>query len=344
MACVSGRCVADANHQASRAACVPGDQTNGDAACLIQSQGVCVPDSAGAATGHCEGGTFGSSIAGVPISGWNILNLANFFATRDNFRQQVISNGQFIRVLEDSTNTGLGARSLQIDPSRISYGGQSLGGILGTISMAYAPEVGNVMLNVPGADLPLILLTSPSFDKQKQGFLAALASQGIEQNSPLYDQFLGIAKWIIDPADPANAGWYLTHQAKIPARPANISASRRAFMQWILGDQVVVNPSTVALVQAATANSSTDGTKIMVTGDAPFWAYQFNGSSTPFSFNTAALPECTDPNNHPGNRHPFLLRPPSATCGGPPDVANGVPLTTNAQTQAVEFLNGLAPF
>ena len=115
-----------------------------------------------------------------------------------------------------------------------------------------APEVGNTVLNVAGSDWVLNLLTSPSFAAQKKAFIDGLAAQGIAQNSPTYDQFLGIAKWIIDPADPVNAAYYLTHSAKLPAPlPPNINpASRRAFIQWILDDQVVVNLSTVELVNA----------------------------------------------------------------------------------------------
>jgi hypothetical protein len=338
MACSSGRCVADAAHQAGRMACVPGDQTNGDALCLISNQGTCVAD------GKCEGGTFGSSLAGIPISGWNLINFENFFATRDNLRQQVISNAQLIRVLQGTGATSLSQRSVKIDPTRINYGGQSLGGILGAISMAVAPEVNNVMLNVPGADPELIILISPSFDAQKQAFIGGLAAQGVPFNSPSYDTFLGIIKWIIDPADPANAAFYLSNHADIPQRPPNIGASRRTFVQWIVGDGVVPNPSTVELVRAAVADPNATGLKLSTAGDTPFWAYQFSGTSTPLSFNEAALPACLDPANHPGNRHPFLLRPPSATCGGPPSGTDGVALTGNAQSQAVGFLIGAPPF
>ena len=49
--------------------------------------------------GVCEGGDFLRS-GGVPvISGWNIFSLTNFFATRDNFRQQVIDLSQLVGTL-----------------------------------------------------------------------------------------------------------------------------------------------------------------------------------------------------------------------------------------------------
>jgi hypothetical protein len=336
--CTSGRCT-----KAGGQACVPNDPgANGDALCQALSQGNCTPG------GTCEGSTFAASAAGgaVPVSGWNLLNLANFFASRDNFRQQVISLSQLGRVIGATGNTTLEGRSVALDATKISYLGQSLGSFLGSLYTAVAPEIGNTALNVAGSDWELNLLTSPSFVPLKNGFIAGLAQEGVPQNSPTYDLFLGIAKWIIDPADPVNAAYYLTHSAGLPAPlPPNINPStRRAFVQWILGDQTVVNPSTVELVRAATGDATTNGVKVATTGDAPFWSYQFNGSSTPFSFNTSALPECSDPSNHPGNRHPFLLRPPSATCGGAPDLTDGLQLTTDAQTQVAGFLSGLAPF
>lgn len=323
--CSNGRCV----KATGASACVTGDPgANGDAACQIQNQGACL-------TGNkCEGSTFaGSALGGqVPVSGWNLLNISNLFATRDNLRQQVISHGQLARVIAGTGGTSLGARSVALNATKISYAGQSLGGILGTLYTSVAPEIGNAVLNVPGADLELIFLTSPAFDAQKKAFIAGLAAQGIEQDSPLYDQFLGIAKWILDPADPGNAGYYLSHGANFAPPLPNIGANRRAFIQWIVGDQVVPNAPTTELARAASGNPNETGIKSQV---GNLWMYQFNGTSTPFSFNTTNVPAC--------ERHGFLLKPPSATCGGAPS-ADGLQLTTNAQTQAVGFIAGAAPF
>jgi hypothetical protein len=323
--CSNGRCL----KASGASACVANDPgANGDAACQIQDQGACLPSN------KCEGSTFGTSALGgqVPVSGWNLLNLSNLFATRDNFRQQVISHGQLARVILGTGGTSLGARSVALDPTKISYAGQSLGGILGTLYTSVAPEIGNAVLNVPGADLVLILLTSPAFAAQQDAFIAGLAAQGIEQNSPLYDQFLGIAKWILDPADPGNAGYYVAHGANFPPPLPNIGGNRRAFIQWIVGDGVVPNALTTELARAASGEPTQTGIKDQV---GNLWMYQFNGTSTPYSFNLNNVAAC--------ERHGFLLKPPSATCGGAPS-ADGVTLTGNAQTQAVGFISGAAPF
>src|SRR5690606_10377432 len=124
------------------------------------------------------------------------------------------------------------------------YVGQSLGGILGTLFAAAAPDVGNVVLNVPGGGLVDVLLTSPSFTEQADGFKAMLAANGMPEGTPGFDNFINIARWIIDPADPLNAAHQVLNG---PATPAG----RQALIQYIPEDQTIPNSTTVALIEAA---------------------------------------------------------------------------------------------
>ena len=321
----------------SVAACNYGTAT-ADQTCFNLGQGFCAPDS------KCDGSDFNEA-----FSGWNLLNLANLFATRDNFRQQVIDNSQFARVASIPAGAvgSLAALTVPLNPVAISYSGQSLGGILGTLYTSVAFNVQNAGLNVPGGDPVDILLTSPAFAPLLAGFQAGLAEAGIATNTPTYDLFIDISRWILDPADPTNAAYFTIHATGIPAvvpSLPSIPASRRTFVQWIVGDQVVPNPTTEQLVQAALHNPSATG--ILVTPDTgPFWGYQFSHSQTippGFAFNdndptnaSTFIPAC--------NRHPFLLAPPGATCGGAPGAA-GFALTGNAQAQLVGFLSGAAPY
>ena len=249
-----------------------------DKACILAGQGHCAAD------GKCENGTFAASVTlgttVIPVNGWNLLNLSNFFATRDNFRQQVISNAQLARVISSTATGNLGqqAGGITLNPAKISYAGQSLGGILGTLYSSVAPEVRNAALNVPGGDLPLILLTSPAFAAQKAAFQAGLAAQGIPTNSPTYDAFIGVAKWIIDPGDPLNAGPYLARDTGLAAPLANQGGTRRGFVQWVLNDQVVPNPSTVELIHSVVGDPSVSGVLLHPDdpgGIANFWAKQW---------------------------------------------------------------------
>jgi hypothetical protein len=244
MCAPSGRCIA--RDRSTAAPCSFGSAT-ADQTCIDTAQGFCYSD------GKCENGDYLRDSTLVPrISGWNILNLANQFATRDNFRQQVIDLTQLTRVIAGSGTGSLndlltgvaGGRTL--DPTRINYAGQSLGGILGTLYSSVATEVHRTVLNVPGADLAEILLTSnePGLVGARMVFLATLANEGITQGTIGFDTFIGIAKWILDPADPQNMAFSLLNGTDLPG-------DRKALVQYIADDQVVPNPTTIELINGA---------------------------------------------------------------------------------------------
>jgi hypothetical protein len=282
-----------------------------DKACAIVPtgpQGRCAPDN------KCEAATFATA-----ANGWNLLNLANFFATRDNFRQQVVSHAQLARVIGSAVTGNLGqqAGGITLNPAKISYAGQSLGGILGSLYTAASPVVKNAALNVPGGDPVLILLTSPAFAAQKAGFQAGLAAQGVPTDSPLYDTFLIIAKWIIDPADPLNAVPYLVRDTGSNGGVVpNGGSGRRAYVQWIQDDQVVPNLSTQELIRSVLGDPTTDGVLVHPTdpdGVANFWAKRFPSSGTP------------------ANNHGFLLG------------SAGASLAATAQGEIAGFVAGAPP-
>jgi hypothetical protein len=324
----AGRC--QLTSRTTVATCAFGTPTANET-CFLVGQNECAPD------GKCEGADFNST-----FSGWNLLNLANLFATRDNFRQQVIDNSQFARVASGAGAGSLGTLTAPLNAGAISYAGQSLGGILGTLYTSVAFNVNNAGLNVPGGNPVNILLTSPAFSSLLAGFQGGLAEAGIVTNTPTYDLFIDIARWILDPADPTNMAYYTIHKTGIPSVTGgdSIPAGRRTFVQWIIDDQVVPNPTTVQLVQAALHNPNATG--VLITPDTgPLWGFQFSHSSSPgFNDNNPSAPSTFIPSC---NRHPFLLAPPSATCGGSPSAA-GMALTASAQTQLVTFLSGVAPY
>ena len=328
-----GRC--QLTSRTAVASCDYGTPT-ADEGCFLVGQNQCAPD------GKCEGADFNSA-----YSGWNLLNLANLFATRDNLRQQVIDNTQFARVASGTGAGSLPNLTVALNPAAISYSGQSLGGILGTLYASVGFNVNNTGLNVPGGNLVNILLTSPSFASLLAGFQGGLAEAGIITNTPTYDLFIDISRWILDPSDPTNMGYYTIHKTGLPAVIGgdSIPAGRRTFVQWIVGDEVVPNPTALELIQAVLHDPTATGIKLEP-DTGPFWAYQFNQTNTPYSFNAndtpadaTYIPACVSPSN----RHPFILAPPSHTCGGAPSAA-GQTLTTNAQTQMVGFLSGAAPY
>jgi hypothetical protein len=327
---LEGRCVA--RDPTTRKACTPG--AAGDVACGVAGQGACL------STGTCEGGDFlrddyatlkGTAPQLIPfmrpvISGWNILSLTNFFSTRDNFRQQVIDLAQLVRVLESGGATGLAAQAsagagatIAFDKTRIGYVGQSLGGILGTLYNAVSPDTTNVALNVPGGALPQIILDAPSFAPERAALLKTLAAQGIEVGTPEFDQFIGIAQWVLDPADPANMAWRLLHTVDVGGGVSAPNASRKAFIQFIEGDETVPNVSNFALLEAADRPFAT--TPPSFGCSPPLYCYEFTETIDDFNATSAPL----------ADRHGFLLAPPST-------MPAGLALTAKAQTQVSTFL------
>jgi hypothetical protein len=310
-----GRCVA--RDASTRIACpglgVAGPDPTGNLICQARHLGACAAD------GKCEGGDFARDSGGRPIiSGWNFFSLTNFFATRDNLRQQVIDLAQLVQTLRVSGGLSLAARiaaaggTATFDLSKLGYVGQSLGGILGALFNAASPDTNEVVLDVAGGDLVQIILTSPSFAPVKAQLLANLAALQINPGTPAFDQFIATAQWILDPADPANMGWRLTH-------PSLANPSRGVFLQFIQDDQTVPNVSNRALLRAADRPFSDMPPAF---GCAPpLYCYEFTDAIEGFDQTTVPL----------AGRHGFMLNPPA------PTVQSGM-LTAKAQLQAATFL------
>lgn len=314
---------------ARRACAATASDPLGDGACAAAGQGRCAADR------MCQGANadLRRDAAGVPaISGWNIFSLTNFFATRDNFRQQVIDLSQLVAVLKSGDTKNLVNQisvanngAIGLDTTKLGYVGQGLGGILGTLFNSVSPDTSNVALNVPGGALVTIILNAPSFAAQKQALLGALAEQGIVPGTPAFDQFVGTAQWVLDPADPANMGYRLTHPADRGGGRLAPPPERRAFIQFIEDDETVPNVSTLALLAGANRMLSLSPPTFGCV--APLFCYQFTEKGD--AFDATVAPK--------SRRHGFLLSPPSET-------AAGLALTTKAQGQVAAFLvTGVRP-
>jgi hypothetical protein len=276
-------------------------------------KGACITTTAGAKV--CEGGDYARSIGnllGPNASGWNILNLANIFASRDNFRQQAIDQGQLIRAIQETSGTSLNAQLTAagagtLDGTNINYTGQSLGGILGSLVTTSSPEIHRSVLNVVGGDPVGILFLSPSFAPAKDAFIAGLeTSLGVGPGDPGFDTYIHFADWIMDPADPRNVA-----TSFVTGTPAD----RAVLIQYIEDDQVVPNATTVELINSANRDPANPQASV----------HFFN------NLDTSLIP--------PGSRHGFLLAPPA---GGLPDggvAPQAQQLTASAQTEAVGFIS-----
>jgi hypothetical protein len=156
---------------------------------------------------------------GIPAISGSLPYLlsANFFRTRDTFRQDLIDESQLVRAIAFAPSgappTGhtvfdhMVARGVIIDPATIYFSGQSLGAIQGTMDVASNPRISRAGLNVGGGSVVDIFTTSPAFAPAVNQLLAGL---GITPGTAAYLQFLTVAKTILDPADPVNFAGHLT--------------------------------------------------------------------------------------------------------------------------------------
>jgi hypothetical protein len=325
-----GRCVAQ--DVTTRIACPMPPQladVTGTLGCASAHLGACEAD------GKCEGGDFARDTGGRPIiSGWNMFSTTNFFATRDNFREQVIDLAQLLQALRSTVPTSLANRitsaggmgAATLDLTKINYAGQSLGGILGTLFNAVSPDTTNVALNVAGGDIPTLFLDSPSFSTQRLALLDQLSKQTppIVQGTPAFDQFLATAQWVLDPADPSNMAWRLAHPVAVAGSMVSSNPSRKTFIQFIEGDETVPNISNLALLTAAARPAPAMLTSTFMPPSygcvAPLYCYEFTDTFDGFSTSSAPL----------SNRHGFLLVPPSAQSAA---------LTATAQKQVAMFVS-----
>ncbi|HSN27055.1 MAG TPA: hypothetical protein VLT45_12235 [Kofleriaceae bacterium] len=260
----------------------------------------------------------------------------NLGQTRDNIRQTVLDLERLSNALTACSGTvcrsANSGGNLHVDPSKIEYMGQSLGGIIGSIFTAVEPKVKAAVLNVAAGGLLDTLEHTDSLAIRCQlvnGLIDAGILQGDKWDpqantglcttdawkmSPAYLQFSGIARIVLDPADPANF--------------LGLLSQRRFLEQEVIGDQVVPNFATERAfmytgltpqdADVATSPTPAPSTALTATPMANHWLqYKPIPASGQFPGNTYA--------------HGSLLAPANAN-------ADGKLGTVRMQTDAIYFL------
>jgi len=194
---------------------------------------------------------------------------ATLVGTRAGLRQTTIDLMRLVREIQVGVDVdGDGSRDL--DPARISYAGQSFGGIYGTQFMALEPAAHAGVLNVPGGSITEIARLSPSF-RSLIGLLLITRSpslynavpdpalQNFVENIPLRNQpivvdtvpgasaiqeLLDRAQWAQESGDPVA---YARH---LRAEPLADVSAKAVIVQFAKGDKTVPNPTTTALIRA----------------------------------------------------------------------------------------------
>jgi hypothetical protein len=200
------------------------------------------------------------------------VNAAPQFAAvgnRDGLRQTVIDLMQLTREIQVGVDVN-GDGHPDLDPSKITYFGQSFGGIYGTTFLGIEPAVHAGVLNVPGGSITEIARLSPSF-RPLVGIALATRTPNLynavpnptftnfNEDEPLSGQPLLVDTvpgadaiqnvldddiWAQAPADPV--AWAPT----IRADPVSGSGPKAVIVQFAKGDETVPNPTASALIRA----------------------------------------------------------------------------------------------
>jgi hypothetical protein len=204
--------------------------------------------------------------------GVNAVAPHTLISNRDGLRQTVIDLMQLVREIEVGMDIdGDGGRDL--DPARISYVGQSFGGIYGTKFLAVEPNVRLGVPNVPGGPIIEIARLSPAFRGlvtlsllNRTPTLINLPGFAFNENMPLRNlppvidtvpgasaiqRLIEWSEWATQAGNPAA---YAVH---LRSRPLAGVPAKTIILQYARGDQTVPNPTTSAIIRAGSLQDRT---------------------------------------------------------------------------------------
>lgn len=159
---------------------------------------------------------------------FDFFALDDIVKVRDTMREMAFDQLQLARVAGELDVDGDGTK----DIGELSYFGNSMGAVMGSTFVSFAPQVKTAVLNVPGAGLSNILTSTAMRDRVGLLMVAQtdLAFTSLEYYSA-FPIFRAVAQSYIDPGDPI----MLAHPA---------SATQAVMVQEGVGDQTVPNATT----------------------------------------------------------------------------------------------------
>ncbi len=201
--------------------------------------------------------------------------------TRDHLRQTVLDQLALEAVLRACAEPGA-CGALQVDAQRIGYLGQSMGSLLGGVTVAQSSSIRTAALNVgaadwlqvltdsetPGIRCPLVdsLIASGTMSGQtwNGGTNPNATCFGDEwKTDPGFLQFAAAFRWILDPVDPVN---YVNRYGD----------ERHVLLAEVVGDAVIPNSATLTfgtalglqpeLAERATPGSLTPSPAVIAPG------------------------------------------------------------------------------
>lgn len=182
-------------------------------------------------------------------SGETFINLPNLANSRDTFRQAVTDLHSLLVAVAPTIATGAATPTaltnakigVDIDQTKVSFVGMSLGGIVGMPFIAQQEGISAAVLNVTGGGIAKILDGSASFEPRITAGLAAAA--GITKPSSDYETFLIAAQTMVDSADPINMYNQIVKPNSTGTTPGG--TARAILMQEVAGTSTNLPDQTV---------------------------------------------------------------------------------------------------
>lgn len=177
-------------------------------------------------------------------------NFQDFVAVRDNFRQTVLDQTSLVRLVQSEALdlTPLSAACgfvPRLAPSRIYWSGGSLGGIMGTMTIAIEPEIRAAALHVPGAGFVQFITTGSAKLAPLVG-LVVKGAVGVAGDEPL-DEFHPLAQIFGAVTEAGDPIAYAPHVLRDPLAGRS---PLPLLVTYAAGDEVMPNLATQALVRA----------------------------------------------------------------------------------------------
>lgn len=187
----------------------------------------------------------------LPLAVSFFAGFSDFVAVRDNFRQTVLDQTSLVRLIQSSKldlsalATATGGTTPVLDGSRISWSGGSLGGIMGTMTVAVEPEIHAAAFQVPGASFVQLITTSSATVSPLVSTIAT-GTFGI-QGDEVLDEYHPVALLlgaITEAGDPIAYAPHLLQSPIVDRQPPDL------LITYALDDEVLPNISTHALLRA----------------------------------------------------------------------------------------------
>lgn len=168
----------------------------------------------------------------VDDSGTHFINLPSLASSRDNLRQAAIDQIHLLLSLGDIRLGVTGSETINTD--RVRLIGHSLGGIVGTTTLALTDAIGAATLAMPGGGIAKLLDGSQTFGPV---IAAGLEQNGVIEGTDGFENFLRIAQLVSDPGDPIN--WAAQAAARHPIHLIEVADDA------VVPNHVINNPEAV---------------------------------------------------------------------------------------------------